>query len=120
VADPKQILTDANAAIAGGDHEGFLRYCSEDIEWEVVGERTFHGKPAVREYLVSDGSSLTRFTVTEMIAEGDLLTVLGDLFSDGEDGTEVRNAYCDVWRFRGDEMVQLRAFVIPVGTDTAH
>jgi ketosteroid isomerase-like protein len=48
-----------------------------------------------------------------LIAEGDFVTALGDLTIKDEDGKAAHYSYCDIWRFRGDKMVELRAFVIP-------
>jgi ketosteroid isomerase-like protein len=51
--------------------------------------------------------------VANLIAEGDFVTALGDLTIKDEDGKAAHYSYCDIWRFRGDKMVELRAFVIP-------
>ncbi|SKA98523.1 hypothetical protein SAMN02745166_02781 [Prosthecobacter debontii] len=34
----QSILTKANAAIAQGDNEWFLSFCTEDTEWTYVGD----------------------------------------------------------------------------------
>src|SRR5918992_3878699 len=47
----KATLKQANAAIAEGDTERFLSFCTEDTEWTFVGEQTLRGKAAVREYI---------------------------------------------------------------------
>ncbi len=38
----KQILEQANAAVIAGDYEGFLSYCTEDTEWNFIGEQVCH------------------------------------------------------------------------------
>ena len=43
----KAILEEANAAIAQGNYEGFLSFCTDDTEWTFVGDRTLKGKAAV-------------------------------------------------------------------------
>lgn len=40
----KATLEKANAAIAEGDHEGFLSFCTDDTEWTFVGDKTLKGK----------------------------------------------------------------------------
>jgi len=35
----KTTLQKANAAISEGDVEGFLSFCTDDIEWTAVGEQ---------------------------------------------------------------------------------
>lgn len=39
--------------------------------------------------------------------------MLGEITLKGKDGQPLLHSYCDVWRFRGEKMAQLRAFVIP-------
>ena len=53
-----------------------------------------------------------KFTVENSIAEGDFVTILGDITIKDENGTAVHHSYCDVWRFRGGQIVELKAFVI--------
>jgi ketosteroid isomerase-like protein len=101
-----------NAAIAEGNHEGFLQFCTDDTEWNFVGERILKGKQAVREYMAKTYVEPPRFTIAHLIAEGDFLTVVGEIILKDENGTPVRYAYCDVWRFREDKIVELNAFVI--------
>lgn len=108
----KAILEKGNAAIAAGDNEGFLAFCSDDTQWTFVGEQTLKGKEAVRRYMATAYTEPPKFTVEHTIAEGDFLTVLGDITLKDADGQAVLYAYCDVWRFREDKIVELKAFVI--------
>lgn len=113
----KAILENANAAIAKGDNEGFLSFCSEDTEWKYVGDKTLRGKDAVRQYLTTSPEKPTHFTVTRLIAEGDFVTALGEITIKDERGKLVHHSYCDVWRFRDGKMVELMAFVIKTDKD---
>jgi uncharacterized protein len=108
----KAILQKGNAAIAEGNNEGFLSFCADDTEWTFVGDQTLKGKEAVRQYMAATYIEPPKFTVTNLIAEGDFVTVLGDITLKDEGGKAVHHSYCDVWRFRGDKIVELRAFVI--------
>jgi uncharacterized protein len=108
----KAILEAANAAIVAGNYEGFLSFCTDDTKWTFVGDKTLNGKEAVRQYVAETYIEPPKFTVTNLIAEGDFVTALGDITLKDEDGKVSHYSYCDVWRFRGDKMVELRAFVI--------
>jgi uncharacterized protein (TIGR02246 family) len=108
----KAILEKANAAIAEGNNEGFLSFCTDDTEWTYVGDKTLKGKDAVRQYMATSYVEPPKFTVDNLIAEGDFVTALGDITMKDEDGKAAHYSYCDIWRFRGDKMVELRAFVI--------
>jgi ketosteroid isomerase-like protein len=111
----KAILEEANAHVARGNYEGFLAFCDDDTEWTFVGDRTLKGKEAVRQYMAATYTEPPKFTVANSIAEGEYLTVLGDITIKDEDGLAVHHSYCDVWRFRGGKIFELKAFVIKTG-----
>ncbi len=108
----KAILEEGNAAIAEGNNEGFLAFCAEDTEWTFVGDKTLKGKDTVREYLAVAYLEPPKFTVTNLIAEGDFVTAFGEITMKDEDGKAVRYSYCDIWRFRDGQIIALKAFVI--------
>ncbi len=108
----KAILETANAAVAEGNYERFLSFCADDTEWTFVGDRTLQGKEGVRQYMAATYIEPPKFTVDNLIAEGDFVTAIGDITLKDEDGEVVHHSYCDVWRFRGGKIVELRAFVI--------
>jgi uncharacterized protein len=112
----KQILGKANAAIAEGDIEGFLNFCTEDSEWIFVGDRKLKGKDAIRQWMATAYKEPPEFEVHHMIADNDFVAALGEITLKDEEGKAVRHAYCDVWRFRDGKMAGLRAFVIKAGS----
>ena len=108
----KAILEAANAAIAQGNNEGFLLFCADDMEWTFVGDKTLKGKEAVRQWMATTYLEPPKFMVANLIAEGDFVTALGDITMKDENGKAADYSYCDIWRFRDGQMVELRAFVI--------
>jgi len=108
----KAILEAANAAVTRGDYEGFLAFCTDDTLWTFVGDTTLRGKDAVRQWMTTAYKEPPQLTVAQLIAEGDFVTAIGDVTMQGNDGRVLHYSYCDVWRFRGGKMAELRAFVI--------
>ena len=108
----KQILQAANAAISKRDHEGFLKHCTEHTQWHFIGDRTLSGKDMVRQWMAETYQQAPDFVVRQLISEGDWLTAMGEITSTDDEGNEVRYDYCDVWRFEGDQLAELRAFVV--------
>lgn len=108
----KAILEKGNAAITQGNNEGFLSFCADDTEWTFVGDRILKGKEAVRQYMATAYIEPPKFTVTNLIAEGDFVTALGEITLKDEDGKAVHHLYCDVWRFREEKIIGLKGFVI--------
>lgn len=109
----KAALVEANAAVTRGDYEGFLSFCTEDTLWVFVGDQTLRGKEAVRRWMAATyRQGPPELTVDHLIAEGDLVTALGGVSTRSEDGKVAHHSYCDVWRFRGGKMAELKAFVV--------
>ena len=108
----KGIIEKVNAAFAEGSIEGFLSLCADEVEWTMVGEKTVKGKNAIRKWISSVNSELPKFTVDNVIAEGDVVMANGDMTMKDKDGKPVPYAYCDIYRFRNDKIVQLSSFVI--------
>jgi ketosteroid isomerase-like protein len=108
----KQVLQAANAAISKRDFEGFLQHCTEHTQWHFIGDRTLSGKDMVREWMAETYQDPPDFEVKHLISEGDWLTALGEITSKDDEGNEVVYAYCDVWRFEGNKLAELRAFVV--------
>lgn len=108
----KAILKKGNSAILNGNNEGMLSLCSEDTEWTFVGVEILKGKEAVRQYMASVYMEPPKFTVTNLIAEGDYVSALGEIALNDKNGKEIHYSYCDVWRFRNNQIVELKAFVI--------
>ncbi len=55
------------------------------------------------------------FTVDQLIAEGDVVAGYGDMTMKDKDGRDAPYSYCDLYRFRGDQIAELRSFVIKTG-----
>lgn len=108
----KEILEKGNAAIASGDNEGFLALCTEDTEWNFVGDQTLKGKQAVREWMETNYIEPPIFKVDNLIEDGDYLAALGIIQLKDENGNTADHSYCDVWQFRDGKIAGLKAFVI--------
>ncbi len=108
----KEIIGKVNAAFAAGSTEGFLSFCAEDVQWTMVGDKTVKGKDAIRKWMASMDSESPKFTVANVIAEGDFVTAYGDMTMKDKDGKTVPYSYCDIYRFRADKIVELSSFVV--------
>lgn len=108
----KKILQMANESLLKGDNEGFLKHCSEDMVWDFVGDTILRGKDVVREWMSVNYKEPPRFVITHIIAENDLVNLMGTTLVKNEQGKDVLYEACDVWRFRDGKMVELKAFVI--------
>ena len=53
-----------------------------------------------------------KFTVENIISEGDFVIAIGTIRLKDENGIMASHSYCDVWRFLDGKISGLKAFVI--------
>jgi ketosteroid isomerase-like protein len=116
-AKNRTIVEAVNDAMRRMDIEGFLAYCADDFVWTMVGEAPVRGKDALRKMMADGPNEPPAFSVHTMVADGDVVVAQGDLTMK-EGGADVPYAFCDVWRFRGDMLVALDAFVVKTARAT--
>ena len=108
----KEILLKGNAAIAAGNNEGFLIFCTEDTEWTFIGEQVLQGKQAVRDWMEKTYVKPPEVKVDDLISEGNKLVAAGELVMYDKNGKPGHFEYCDVWTFREGLIAGLKAFVV--------
>jgi uncharacterized protein len=112
-ADRKAIVERINAGFAENNLERVLSFCTEDFVWTMVGDTTVKGKEAIRTWIASMNPQPPQFTIQQIVAEGDLVITRGDMMmKDSKDGIPHTYSFCDIYRFEGDRVVELTAFVI--------
>lgn len=113
----KEIIEKVNNAFAEGNTEGFLSFCVEDVEWGMVGDKSFKGKQAIREFMSSHSGEAPEFTVDQMIAEGETVVCWGGMTMKEENGESFPYSYCDIYQLRNEEIVRLQSFVVKHKTE---
>lgn len=108
----KEILLEGNAAISRGDFEGFLVHCTEETVWNFLGDKTLRGKDEVRRWMTEAYKEPPKFSVRQLIADGEFLAAVGEITLKDENGKAADFSYCDVWRFENGRIAELKAFVI--------
>ncbi len=110
----KEIVKKLNVAIQENNLEAFLSFFTDDVQWTKVGDKAATGKEALGRLIESlgDAPPPSSITVKAMIAEGDYVMAYGELTVEDENGTPTLQAFCDVYRFRGDKIAELTAFVM--------
>jgi uncharacterized protein (TIGR02246 family) len=114
VASNKEIVEKVNTAFAENSVEGFLSFCADDVEWTMVGDRRVKGKDAIRNWMGSMPPEPPQFTVQNVVAEGDFVVAYGDMTMK-EEGKVTPYSYCDVYRFQGGRIAELRSYVVKAG-----
>ncbi len=109
----KKIVKQVDAAFSAGNAEGFLEHCAENVKWTIVGEKMVEGKDDIRQFLSSmKGMEPPKITNREVIAEADSVAAHGEMTMQDENGKTVPYAYCDIYQFQQDKIVELKSYVV--------
>jgi ketosteroid isomerase-like protein len=115
----KEIVQRINEGFAENNLEKVLSYCTDDFTWTMVGDSTVRGKDPIRKWMASMDPQPPHFTIEQTIAEGDSVVTRGDMMmQERKDSPSTPYTFCDIYRFSGDKVAELTAFVIR--TDKAH
>jgi uncharacterized protein len=109
----KKIVKEVNEAFANNRVEDFLKHCSDDIVWRMIGEKTTNGIDEIREWMSQmEGAEPPKFTIDETLAEGDSVVCRGNMTMKDKEGVEGKYAYCDFYRFKSGKITQLDSYVV--------
>lgn len=113
-ASNKEIVQKVNDAFSAGNIEAFLDYCTEDVQWTMVGKPAWVGKQVIRDFMKSEnpGSSAPQMTVQNVIADGDMVASDGTMSMTNADGTEYQGAFCDVYRFLDGKIHEMHSYIV--------
>jgi uncharacterized protein len=111
-ANRKEIVERINEAFAENNLEKVLAFCTDDLTWTMVGDTTVRGKNAIREWMASMNPQAPEFTIQHTVAEGDFVITRGDMMMPEKNGPWIPYTFCDIYRFRGDRVSELTAFVM--------
>jgi len=71
------------------------------------------GKDAIRKWMASMNPQPPQFTIQQTVAEGDFVITRGDMMmQEKKNGPSIPYTFCDIYRFVGDKVAELTAFVI--------
>ena len=113
MANRKDIVQRINEAFAENNLEKVLSFCTDDITWTMVGDTTVRGKDPIRKWMASMNPQPPQLRIQQTIAEGDSVVARGDMtMQERKGGPSIPYTFCDIYRFAGDKVVELTAFVI--------
>ena len=112
-ANRKEIVQRINEGFAENNLEKVLSFCTDDFTWTMVGDTTVRGKDPIRKWMASMDPQPPQFTIHQTIAEGDSVVTRGDMvMQEKPNGPSIPYTFCDIYRFAGDRVAELTAFVI--------
>lgn len=98
-APRKEFIRDFNISFAKNDTDAILKCMSEDIVWNMIGNKTLEGKDAVTEMLrTMEGEKARDLTIHTIITHGDTAAANGVMKFE-----RTTIAFCDIYKFSGHE-----------------
>lgn len=112
-ANRREIVQRINEGFAENNLDKVLSFCNDDLTFTMVGDTTVRGKDSIREWMASMDAQPPKITIRQTVVEGDSVVACGDMsMQETKGGPAVPYAFCDVYRFAGDKVAELTAFVI--------
>jgi predicted SnoaL-like aldol condensation-catalyzing enzyme len=109
----KEIVQRINEAFAENNLEKVLSFCTDDLKWTMVGDTTVTGKDPIRKWMASMDPQPPQLSIQQTIAEGDSVVARGDMvMQEKKGGPGIPYTFCDIYRFSGDKVAELTAFVV--------
>ena len=115
----KQLVRNAFEAMGRSDIRPLFDLMTDDFAWILEGKtrfsRRFEGKDKVKRQLLEPlfdaFATPYRFTIDDIIAEGDRVVVLGRGEVKMKSGEDYNNSYCFVLRLTEGRLVELREYL---------
>ncbi len=108
----KQVVEKINEAFDKSDTETFLFYCIDDVRWNMIGDFDIRGKEAIKDFMAKMPQDPPRFTVTDTIAEADIVMSRGNMIMKNKEGYDEDYAFCDVYKFKDGKVAMLNTYMI--------
>ena len=114
----KKIVETFNAAFAENKPEVFLDACADNAAWQMVGDKSYKGKEAIKEFMNSmKDMEPPKFTVDNTFGDSNFVTSYGDMTMKDKNGKDNPYSFCDIYQFRDGKIVDLRTFVVKHKTE---
>ncbi|SDL06463.1 Ketosteroid isomerase-related protein [Catalinimonas alkaloidigena] len=111
--NPKTLVEEINRTFEEADIEAFLRHCTDDVRWNMLGSAPWIGKDAIREAMGEmNPANAPKIYATRMIAEGDIVACEGTMEMTDTQGKFHQGAYCDVYRLQDGKVKELTSYYV--------
>ncbi len=113
----EEFLRQFNNAFLKNDIAFILNSLTNDVHWEMVGDRTFKNKEEVKASFeeMNGNEGLTSLDIDTIITHGKSAAVSGTMKMKNKDGKETTYSFCDVYGFSGfknPKIKKLTAYII--------
>lgn len=98
------------------DHGQILSCLTDDVVWDLPGYRHLSGKDAFDGEIENEAfEGSPTLAVDRLIEEGDAVVAVGTGMGTFKTGEVHHFAFCDLFIFTGDQIIQVVSYLVPLG-----
>ena len=113
-ATHERIIRLVNDAFIKNDMLLFLSYCTDDIEWNMIGETTWKGKDAILQAMMAKPGEGPDSVIDLVITEGSKTVGTGKFNMLNEKGETKHYQFCDIYTFKDDKIAFMESYVVAI------
>ncbi|MDB5286506.1 MAG: nuclear transport factor 2 family protein [Mucilaginibacter sp.] len=109
----KEIIFEVIEAFDRGDGETITKHMTDDVEWHILGDKTYTGKEALKKFF-ADNTEMKMLSSTKdhVIIDGDNIAVNGQVQCTGPDGEFCDMYYCDIYELENYKVKRLITYIV--------
>jgi len=110
----KEIIQKVNDAFNRNDMQTFLAYCTEDIQWNMIGNSSTKGKDAILKMMTEMPGDSPDIIIEEILTEENKAACTGTFTMTKSSGESSRYSFCDVYQFADGKIQVLDSYVVEI------
>jgi ketosteroid isomerase-like protein len=103
-------------AFSNGEFQSVYNHLSEDVEWNIIGDKILKGKAAVIECCDQTAayfsSVTTKFAMNNSIIDGNRIAIDGTAHFINKDKKSTQVSSCDIYRFENEKLLTITSYCI--------
>lgn len=109
----KQVVEKYMDGLRSTDRAKILSCVSDDVVWEMPGIFYCEGKAAFDKELENpDADGYPDISITQLVEEGNIVVVEGNVKTKMKDGNTVNAVFCNVFHLKNDTINKLTSYVV--------
>jgi uncharacterized protein len=110
--DTKEIINSLIKSFEGNDIEAILNHMTDDIEWQMIGDKTISGKDEMRKFFAdNEDMKMISSTKKHTLIDGDHVAVDGEVQC-SKNGEVTDMYYCDIYQLENEQVKKMISYII--------
>ncbi len=112
VMSTKDIINSIIESFESNDVESVLNQMTDDVEWQMIGDKTISGKDEMRKFFADNGDmKMISSTKNHTIIDGDHVAVDGEVQC-SKNGEVTDMYYCDIYQLENEQVKKMISYIV--------